>query len=228
MRMPFSASERSPVAGLLCLMLALSVAGCASKNPLMDDEPVVVKKSSENPDELALKLSRKAQVPAQAPAPAATPAPAAATAPAPATAPTVAPVTAEAANDPRINKPTGLRRFLGILKPYRVDVQQGNFVTREMVDQLREGMQRPEGVTREQVRFVLGTPLLTDVFHNNRWDYVFRLQKKTGEVISSRITAIFENNRLARIEGDELPTEQEYLAYISGSEPGANTKIDKK
>lgn len=120
--------------------------------------------------------------------------------------------------------PTGLRRFLGIFAPYRVDVQQGNFVSREMVEQLREGMQRPEGVTREQVRFVLGTPLLTDVFHANRWDYVFRLQKRNGEVISSRVTVFFDNNRLARIEGGDLPTEQEYLALIEGSVPGSASK----
>lgn len=120
--------------------------------------------------------------------------------------------------------PTGLRRFLGIFAPYRVDVQQGNFVSREMVEQLREGMERPEGVTREQVRFVLGTPLLTDVFHANRWDYVFRLQKRNGEVISSRVTVFFDNNRLARIEGGDLPTEQEYLALIEGSVPGSASK----
>jgi outer membrane protein assembly factor BamE len=82
-------------------------------------------------------------------------------------------------------------------------------------------MQRPEGVTREQVRFVLGTPLLTDIFHADRWDYVFRLQKKSGAVISSRVTVIFEGNRVARIDSGELPTEQEYLAFIAGDTPTA-------
>jgi outer membrane protein assembly factor BamE len=118
--------------------------------------------------------------------------------------------------------PTGFRRFLGIFAPYRVDIQQGNFISREMVTQLNEGIRRPEGVTREQVRFVLGTPLLTDIFHADRWDYVFRLQKRSGEVISSRVTAFFKDNRLARIESGELPTEQEYLALIAGSAPGAS------
>lgn len=113
--------------------------------------------------------------------------------------------------------PTGIYRFLGFLAPYRIDIQQGNFVSREMVAQLEEGMKRPEGVTREQVRFVLGTPLLTDPFHADRWDYVFRLKKRTGEVISSRVTTFFDGNRLARIDGDTLPTEQEYLSYIAGS-----------
>ena len=53
----------------------------------------------------------------------------------------------------------------GTLRPYRPDVQQGNVVTKDMVDQLRPGM------TRDQVRFLLGTPMLTDVFHQDRWDY---------------------------------------------------------
>lgn len=105
--------------------------------------------------------------------------------------------------------PTGIRRLLGSLSPYRIDIQQGNFVSREMVDQLREGM------TREQVRFVLGTPLLNDIFHDNRWDYVFRLQKGSGAVISSRVAVHFEGDRLVRIEGGELPTEAEYLAFIT-------------
>ena len=113
--------------------------------------------------------------------------------------------------------PTGMQRFVGFLTPYRIDIQQGNFVSREMVAQLKEGMQRPEGVTREQVRFVLGTPLLTDLFHADRWDYVFRLKKSSGEVIASRVTIFFKENRLVNIEGDTLPTEKEYLAFIAGT-----------
>jgi outer membrane protein assembly factor BamE len=204
MRLLFSTSERLPAAGLLCLALAVSMAGCASRNPLMDDEPMVLKTNKDNPPELPLKLSTK-------------------TNPAAINNEPTLPVTA---SDTQISKPTTLRRFLGIFAPYRVDVQQGNFVTREMVDQLREGMLRPEGVTRDQVRFVLGTPLLTDVFHSNRWDYVFRLQKKNGEIISSHVTALFDGDKLQKIEGGDLPTEQEYLAFISGSTPGAKT--DKK
>ena len=115
------------------------------------------------------------------------------------------------------SKPTGVQRFLGFFTPYRIDIQQGNFVSREMVAQLKEGMQRSEGVTREQVRFVLGTPLLTDMFHADRWDYVFRMKKSTGEVISSRVTLFFKGNRLVNIDGNTLPTEQEYLAFIAGT-----------
>jgi outer membrane protein assembly factor BamE len=115
--------------------------------------------------------------------------------------------------------PSGISRLLSRLTPYRVDVQQGNFISREMVDQLKESMKHKEGVTREQVRFALGTPLLTDMFHADRWDYYFRLKKGRGELISSRVTVFFNDNRLVRIEGDQLPTEKEYLAYIAGTGP---------
>jgi outer membrane protein assembly factor BamE len=71
-------------------------------------------------------------------------------------------------------------------------------------------------MTQDQVRFVLGTPLLTDVFHNNRWDYPFRMKKGNGEVTTSRVTLTFVDNRLARIEGGDLPTEADYLSRIAG------------
>lgn len=102
------------------------------------------------------------------------------------------------------------RRFLGILSPYRIPIQQGNFVSQEMVDQLKQGM------TREQVRFALGTPLLTDLFHADRWDYPFRLQRGNGEVISSKVTVYFKDNLLERIEGGDLPNEADYLARLTG------------
>jgi outer membrane protein assembly factor BamE len=114
-------------------------------------------------------------------------------------------------------QPTGVQRFLGFITPYRIDIQQGNFVSREMVAQLKESMQRKEGVTRDQVRFVLGTPLLTDMFHADRWDYVFRLKKSSGQVIASRVSVFFKENRLVNIDGDTLPTEKEYLAFIAGT-----------
>ncbi|WP_034295346.1 outer membrane protein assembly factor BamE [Herbaspirillum sp. RV1423] len=110
--------------------------------------------------------------------------------------------------------------LFGFLKPYRIDVQQGNFVSKEMVAQLKPGM------TRDQVRFVLGTPLLTDVFHANRWDYEFRLAKGNGELMSSRVSVFFKDNLLEHFEGgDDLPTEQEYLSLIAGSKKGAMPEL---
>lgn len=82
------------------------------------------------------------------------------------------------------------------LHPYRIDVRQGNMVTQEMVAQLRPGQ------TKDQVRFVLGTPLLTDVFHADRWDYVYRLQKGNGEIQQRRLVVFFENGKLIRVGGD--------------------------
>lgn len=119
---------------------------------------------------------------------------------------------------------THQKRFLGIFSPYRIDVQQGNFVSREMVAQLKEKMNSPEGVSRAQVRFVMGTPLVDDMFHKDRWDYVFRLQKSNGEILSSKIVVTFNDDKLADIQGGDLPTENDYLSLIAGTTPTSPTK----
>jgi outer membrane protein assembly factor BamE len=100
-------------------------------------------------------------------------------------------------------------KLFGILPIFRPDVQQGNFISREMVAQLKVGM------TPDQVRFVLGTPLLMDVFHASRWDYPFRLRKGNGEITSSHVVVYFEDNRVARFEGGDLPDEKDYLLRIA-------------
>jgi outer membrane protein assembly factor BamE len=95
---------------------------------------------------------------------------------------------------------------LGPLTPYRIDIQQGNVVTQEMIAKVQPGM------TRSQVRFALGTPLVTDVFHPDRWDYVYQY-RKAGELTEQRrIVVVFKDDKLARIEGDVVP---------AGSLPGA-------
>ena len=85
-----------------------------------------------------------------------------------------------------------------IVNEYKIDVQQGNVLTQEMVSQLKPGL------TKDQVRFILGTPVLIDVFHPNRWDYVYRLQKgNTGAVEMRKFTAFFDaNEKLVRVSGD--------------------------
>jgi len=85
-----------------------------------------------------------------------------------------------------------------IVNEYKIDVQQGNVLTQEMVSQLKPGL------TKDQVRFILGTPVLADVFHANRWDYVYRLQKgNTGAVEMRKFTAFFDaNDKLVRVSGD--------------------------
>lgn len=107
--------------------------------------------------------------------------------------------------------PVGYKKFLGIFTPYRITVQQGNFVSEEMASQLKVGM------TREQVRFVLGTALLADMFHADRWDYVFRLLKPSGELLTSRVTVYFDHSLVSKIERGDLPNEQDYLIRITNA-----------
>jgi outer membrane protein assembly factor BamE len=84
-----------------------------------------------------------------------------------------------------------------LLAPYRVEIQQGNYVTQEQVSQLYKGM------TRDQVRYLLGTPLLADPFHADRWDYVFRrLRANSRELEERRLTLFFAEGKLDRVEGD--------------------------
>ena len=83
------------------------------------------------------------------------------------------------------------------LPPHRIEIQQGNFISQEMVNQLKPGM------TRDQVRFTLGTPLIADLFHGDRWDYVFvRQRANSREVEQRRISIFFLEDKLTRVEGD--------------------------
>jgi outer membrane protein assembly factor BamE len=86
--------------------------------------------------------------------------------------------------------------MLPSLTPYKIDVQQGNYVNEEMVAKLKPGM------TRAQVRFILGTPLVVDPFRTDRWDYVYLLKKGGAVMEQRRIAVIFEHDKLKRIEGD--------------------------
>lgn len=81
---------------------------------------------------------------------------------------------------------------------YRIDVRQGNYVDQEMVEQLRKGM------TREQVRFVLGTPLVVDMFRENRWDYVYRFTEGWEDAQTRTLSLFFVNDRLDSVEGDVM------------------------
>lgn len=91
----------------------------------------------------------------------------------------------------------------GLLQPYRSDLPQGNYLTEETLDQVKPGM------TRDQVRFALGTPLLRHVFHPDRWDYVFRYQFPNGRAELRRATIIFRDDRVAAIEADALPPKED-------------------
>jgi outer membrane protein assembly factor BamE len=96
----------------------------------------------------------------------------------------------------------------GSITPYRVEVVQGNFVSREQVAALKPGM------SRQQVRDVLGTPLLTDAFHANRWDYVFTLRRQGVPPQARKLAVFFKGEQLDRFEGDEMPSEAEFVASL--------------
>ncbi len=85
----------------------------------------------------------------------------------------------------------------GCLSVYKAEIQQGNVVTQEMIDKLKPGM------TRSQVRFVLGTPLVSDPFHQDRWDYYYYLQRANEDIgEAQRLTVIFNNDVLQKVKGD--------------------------
>ena len=86
------------------------------------------------------------------------------------------------------------------ITPYRMEIQQGNYVSQEMVSQLKPGM------TKEQVRFILGTPLVTDIFHSDRWDYVYWRETPAGAREQRKLAVLFEQGQLARVDGDVVPS----------------------
>ena len=99
--------------------------------------------------------------------------------------------------------------LLGLITPYRIDIVQGNVVTKEQLALVRPGM------SRVQVRDVLGSPLVTDVFHADRWDYVFTIRRPGAPPQRRSIVAFFEGDSLQRIEAPELPSEREFVASIT-------------
>ena len=100
-----------------------------------------------------------------------------------------------------------------VFKPYEPEVVQGNFVSREQRQYLRPGM------SRAQVRDVLGTPLVTSLFHADRWDYAFAIRRQGVPVQQFQLTLFFSNDLLSRIEGDELPSEAEFVQRLSRPRP---------
>lgn len=99
-------------------------------------------------------------------------------------------------------------RVANVVTPYKIDVVQGNFVSREQAQALQPGM------SRQQVRDILGTPLVTSVFHADRWEYIFTLKRPGVEAQTRKLTVFFEGDQLQRSEGDEMPTEAEFVASL--------------
>ena len=113
--------------------------------------------------------------------------------------------TLRSAGDDVANKATKL------VKPYKIEIVQGNVVTREQLTALRPGM------PRATVQDILGAPLLASVFHADRWDYVFTLKRPDADMQSRHVTVFFKNEVLDRVDADELPSEAEFVATLKST-----------
>jgi outer membrane protein assembly factor BamE len=91
--------------------------------------------------------------------------------------------------------------YIPLLTPYKMDIRQGNFVSQEMRDKLKLGM------TKAQVRYVLGTPMINDPFHDERWDYAYRLEHEGKVTEKQNLTLYFEGDNLVRIVDGSQPVE---------------------
>ncbi len=107
-------------------------------------------------------------------------------------------------------------KAIGLVTPYKMDIVQGNVVTREQFALVKPGM------TRAQVRDVMGTALIASVFRADRWDYVFTLKSQTAQNQQRKVTVFFKGDVVDHTEGDELPTETEFVSTLrSWVKPGA-------
>ena len=107
--------------------------------------------------------------------------------------------------------------LLGVITPYRVEIVQGNVITSEQASAIKPGM------NRAQVRDILGTPLLTDAFHADRWDYVFTIRRPGTEAQSRRIVVRFDGDRFKSMDtGGALPSEREFVASIDSFKTARN------
>ena len=100
-------------------------------------------------------------------------------------------------------------KVLGVFTPYRMDIVQGNALTKDLLDTVKPGM------TRQQVRDRLGSPMIVDIFHADRWDYPFSIRRQGAEPQDRTVVLHFEGDKLVRIDAPALPTEREFVAAIS-------------
>ena len=102
---------------------------------------------------------------------------------------------------------------------YKLDINQGNYITQDQVDRLKVGL------TRQQVRTVLGTPLLADPFHANRWDYIYAFERQGKVHEERRLAVYFVDDRLARWEGDEMPPPPAEVARSGGGDAALDKSL---
>ena len=125
---------------------------------------------------------------------------------------------------------TACSSSLPSIKPYKMPIQQGNLVTSKMMMQLKPGM------TKTQVRFVMGTPLITDSFHKDQWDYFYQMEKDGAIIEKRRVILMFEKDLLAKVKGDVIPAnantnkneDRQEIVPIKSSEPNPNPAQKEK
>lgn len=106
-----------------------------------------------------------------------------------------------------------------VVTPYKMDIVQGNFVSKEQAAAIKPGM------SRMQVRDILGTPLLTSIFHTDRWDYVFTFKRQGLEPQARKVTVFFKGDALERIDADPLPTEAEFVASLDSGRKSVKVPV---
>lgn len=100
---------------------------------------------------------------------------------------------------------------------YKLEVQQGNYITEDMIAKLKPGM------TRSQVRFLLGTPLLVDPFHADRWDYLYRVYYDGRVTEDKQFTVFFSGDAVTRFEGSVMPPLKGFVSAEPKLSPRAQT-----
>jgi outer membrane protein assembly factor BamE len=111
-----------------------------------------------------------------------------------------------------------MAKAMSKMTPYRIEVVQGNFVSKEQLQALRPGM------TRRQVKEILGTPLIASVFHANRWDYAFTIKRQGTAPQQRKLSVFFKDDVFEHVESEDLPSEAEFAEKLT-SNRAENIKV---
>lgn len=119
------------------------------------------------------------------------------------------------------DEPASIKGFIAFIAPYKPDIIQGNVVTTEQISQVKAGM------SRTQVKDILGSPLIADPFHGDRWDYVFTLRRQGFDDQQRSFVVLFDKDQVQKIDAPTLPSEDEFVAQISRKKlPTSTPKLE--
>jgi outer membrane protein assembly factor BamE len=110
--------------------------------------------------------------------------------------------------------------LFGLITPYRMEIVQGNVITKEQIERLKVGM------PRRQVVDLMGSPLVADIFHGDRWDYVFTIRRQGSEPQRRSIVLTFSGDMLKSIDAPELPSEREFVSSITREREFPRRKLE--